>query len=61
MDFSKDNRGWKKGKGRKWEEKDIKRISEIHHQLNKDKNSFFVERRLYSRHGGNDIRQNPHL
>ena len=41
MDFSIDNRGWKNGKGRKWTKNDLRRISEIHRQLSKNKDSFF--------------------
>jgi len=48
MDFNIDNRGWKNGKGRKWTKNDLRRISEIHRQLSKNKDSFFCGARAYT-------------
>lgn len=42
QDFAKDNRGWPKGKGRKWAKTTEKRIREIHKQLNEDSLQFYT-------------------
>jgi transposase len=41
QNFTEDQRGWKKDKGRKWTEQDRKRIAEIHDFLMKDPQEFF--------------------
>lgn len=42
QDFTKDRRGWPKGKTRKHSKTDIKRIKEIHSELVKDSETFFA-------------------
>jgi hypothetical protein len=42
QDFTKDMRGWPKGKTRKHAETEIKRIKEIHQELVKDPEEFFA-------------------
>ncbi|MBN2880905.1 hypothetical protein JXM83_02525 [Candidatus Woesearchaeota archaeon] len=42
QDFTKDNRGWLKGKRRKWGKKDEKKIRIIHEQLKKDPYQFYI-------------------
>lgn len=42
QDFTKDMRGWQKGKTRKYSEMTINTIKEIHKQLVEDPNTFFV-------------------
>jgi transposase len=42
QDFLKDNRGWPKGKMRKYTKADEKRIKEIHKELVKDQRTFFA-------------------
>lgn len=42
QDFTEDNRGWKKGKMRKWGSETKNRIKEIHGYLSRDPNEFFT-------------------
>lgn len=42
QDFTKDNRGWPKGKRRKWTKTDEKRIRTIHKQLKNDPYQFYI-------------------
>jgi hypothetical protein len=42
QDFTKDNRGWKKGARRKWPDKVEKRIEKIYHNLEKDPYQFYL-------------------
>ena len=42
QDFQKDNRGWPKGKMRKYTKADEKRIRQIHQELVKDPKTFFA-------------------
>lgn len=42
QDFTKDRRGWQKGKSRKYTEVDEYRVLEIREELEKDKNIFFA-------------------
>lgn len=42
QNFEEDNRGWPKGKMRKYTKQDIRRIEIIHDELTKDKDEFFA-------------------
>lgn len=42
QDFAKDNRGWPKGKRRKWDKEDEKKVRTIHQQLKKDPYQFYI-------------------
>lgn len=42
QDFTKDNRGWPKGKRRKWNKEDEERIRTIHKQLKNDPYQFYI-------------------
>lgn len=42
QDFTKDNRGWKRGKRRKWPKTTEKRIKDIYQFLNKDPYQFYT-------------------
>lgn len=42
QDFTKDNRGWPKGKRRKWNEEDEKKIRTIHEQLKNNPYQFYL-------------------
>jgi len=42
QDFTKDNRGWQKGKRRKWTKEMEKKIKEIHQQLEIDPHQFYT-------------------
>jgi hypothetical protein len=42
QDFSKDNRGWPKGKRRKWSKKTEKRIKAVHQELEQDSYQFYT-------------------
>ena len=42
QDLTVDNRGWSKGKRRKWTKADEKRIEQIHQGLEKDKLEFYT-------------------
>ena len=42
QDFTKDNRGWDKGKARKWGNKTRGRIRSIHQQLKDDPYQFYT-------------------
>lgn len=41
QDFSADSRGWTKGRGRRWNEEDQRRIKRIHEYLRSDANEFY--------------------
>lgn len=42
QDFTKDDRGWTKGKRRKWNDETINIIKEIHNKLSSNPNEFFT-------------------
>jgi len=42
QDFSKDNRGWQKGKRRTWSEDTERKIKTIHNSLEKDAQRFYI-------------------
>jgi hypothetical protein len=42
QDFEEDNRGWKKGKMRKWDKKTLRRIEEVHQHLSNDPHKYFT-------------------
>jgi len=42
QDFTKDNRGWSKGKRRKWTKGDEERVETIYHDLKKDPLGFYT-------------------
>lgn len=42
QDFTKDNRGWPKGKRRRWSEEDEKRVRTIHQQLKENPYQFYI-------------------
>ena len=42
QNFEEDNRGWKKGRMRKWDEKTLNRIKEIHQFLSSDSSKYFT-------------------
>ena len=42
QDFTKDNRGWEKGKRRKWSRKIERKIKTIHQALKKDPHQFYL-------------------
>lgn len=41
QDFEADQRGWQKGKGRKYLQQDVKKVIRLHKQLKGDKHNFF--------------------
>ena len=42
QDFTRDDRGWPKGKRRKWTKEDEKKVRAIHQQLKEDANQFYI-------------------
>ncbi len=42
QDFTKDNRGWPKGKRRKWIKEDEEKVQAIHQQLKEDPYQFYI-------------------
>lgn len=42
QDFTEDNRGWKKGKRRKWTDETEKKIKKIYNSLKKDPSQFYL-------------------
>lgn len=42
QDFEEDNRGWKKGKMKKWDNKTLMRIREVHQYLSNDPHKYFT-------------------
>lgn len=41
QDFEADQRGWQKGKGRKYQQQDVKKVIRLHNQLTEDKHNYF--------------------
>jgi len=41
-DFSEDKRGWKRGRGRRWDKETVKRIKRIHKDMKEDPRQFYI-------------------